>query len=169
MPELFSRTVKTPIGTLNILATYCAIVSINLPNSNFFTATYRDTPLLKECRIQIHEYFTGQRKKFSLPLAIHPDSFIHRAQIALANIPYGKTISYTELARIAGNSRASRAAGTACAANPLPILLPCHRVIHANGTLGNYRGGSEIKLQLLELEKHHCKNTFPSKNRGNSP
>ncbi len=101
---------------------------------------------------QLTEYFEGRRRAFDLPLARAGTDFQLRVWRALAAIPYGTTISYGELARRIGNPRASRAVGLANGANPLPIIVPCHRVIGTNGSLAGFGGGVPIKRALLALE-----------------
>ena len=101
---------------------------------------------------QFEEYFAGRRREFDLPLAPDGTDFQRRVWRALTAIPYGQTISYGELARRIGNPRASRAVGLANGANPLPIIVPCHRVIGANGSLTGFGGGLPIKQALLALE-----------------
>jgi methylated-DNA-[protein]-cysteine S-methyltransferase len=101
---------------------------------------------------QLGEYFAGERRGFDLPLAPRGTEFQRRVWRALTEIPYGKTISYGELARRIGNASASRAVGLANGANPLPIIVPCHRVIGANGSLTGFGGGLPIKRKLLALE-----------------
>jgi len=101
---------------------------------------------------QLGEYFDGRRRRFDLPLAPRGTEFQRRVWRALAEIPYGKTISYGELAHRIGNPSASRAVGLANGANPLPIVVPCHRVIGANGSLTGFGGGLPIKRKLLALE-----------------
>ena len=107
---------------------------------------------------QFREYFAGQRREFALPLdcdIFTQDSFRARALTALRDVPYGQVVTYGELAEMAGSPRAARAAGSACATNPLGILIPCHRVVPASGgagSFGSYAGGREMKRWLLELE-----------------
>jgi methylated-DNA-[protein]-cysteine S-methyltransferase len=101
---------------------------------------------------QLAQYFAGQRRRFDLPLAPTGTQFQLRVWQALCAIPYGATLSYGELARRIGNPRASRAVGLANGANPLPIVVPCHRVIGANGALTGFGGGVPIKRALLALE-----------------
>ncbi len=101
---------------------------------------------------QLHEYFEGRRRKFELALAPAGTDFQRRVWRALATIAYGETISYGGLAHRIGNPRASRAVGLANGANPLPIVVPCHRVIGANGSLTGFGGGLPIKRALLALE-----------------
>ncbi len=101
---------------------------------------------------QLHEYFAGERQRFELPLAPRGTEFQRRVWRALTEIPYGKTTSYGELARRIGKPSASRAVGLANGANPLPIIVPCHRVIGADGSLTGFGGGLQIKRKLLALE-----------------
>jgi methylated-DNA-[protein]-cysteine S-methyltransferase len=101
---------------------------------------------------QLAQYFAGRRRAFDLPLAPRGTPFQRAVWQALARIPYGETVSYGELARRIGRPRASRAVGLANGANPLPIVVPCHRVIGANGSLTGFGGGIEIKRKLLALE-----------------
>ena len=101
---------------------------------------------------QLNAYFAGRRTRFDLPLSPAGTEFQRQVWQALRSIPYGETISYGELARRVGNPRASRAVGLANGANPLPIVVPCHRVIGANATLTGFGGGLPIKRALLDLE-----------------
>jgi methylated-DNA-[protein]-cysteine S-methyltransferase len=102
---------------------------------------------------QLTEYFDGRRRAFDLPLAPEGTPFQLRVWNALVEIPYGETISYGELAARIGDRSASRAVGLANGSNPLPIVIPCHRVIGSNGKLTGYGGGLAIKQQLLSLER----------------
>lgn len=108
--------------------------------------------ILAATRRQLEEYFAGRRTSFDLPLAPQGTSFQLRVWEELRRIPYGQTISYGELARRVGLPRAARAVGAANGANPLPIVVPCHRVIGANGTLTGFGGGIEAKAELLAIE-----------------
>jgi methylated-DNA-[protein]-cysteine S-methyltransferase len=108
---------------------------------------------LDEVVSQLEEYFEGKRRAFDLPLAPQGTPFQQRVWRALLDIPYGETISYGELASRIGNKAASRAVGLANGSNPLPIVIPCHRVIGSNGKLTGYGGGLPIKQQLLALER----------------
>jgi methylated-DNA-[protein]-cysteine S-methyltransferase len=108
---------------------------------------------LDEAMRQFDEYFAGRRTVFDLPLNYALSSgFRQVVQRHLSEIPYGHTQSYRDVARIVGNPGAVRAVGTACATNPLPIVVPCHRVLRADGTLGGYAGGLDAKATLLSLE-----------------
>lgn len=112
-----------------------------------------DHPLFDTLRRQLQEYLAGTRREFSLPLHPVGTEFQQRVWKLLQTIPYGETWTYGELARAAGNPKASRAVGMANNRNPLAIVIPCHRVIGANGSLTGYAGGLDIKQRLLELER----------------
>ena len=105
---------------------------------------------------QLAEYFHGRRRSFDLPLAPRGTEFQQIVWAALTRIPYGQTLSYSALARSIGRAQASRAVGLANGANPLPIVVPCHRVIGADGSLTGFGGGLEIKRKLLALERAHA-------------
>jgi len=111
-----------------------------------------ETNLLKTASRQLDAYLQGSLQFFSLPLAPAGTAFMRRVWQALGEIPFGETVSYKELAMTIGNPQASRAVGQANNKNPLPIFIPCHRVIGANGKLAGYRGGIELKRQLLAIE-----------------
>lgn len=116
-----------------------------------------ETPVLKEARRQLSEYFLKQRKEFDLPLAPQGTEFQKKVWEALCTIPYGETRSYGEIARQIGNSKASRAVGGANNKNHIMIVIPCHRIIGANGALVGFGGGLDVKEYLLELEKQERK------------
>ena len=121
-----------------------------------------ETPLLQACRQQLAEYFAGTRWHFSLPLAPKGTAFQKKVWQVLMQIPYGQTISYGQLACQVGCPKGAQAVGSANARNPLPILIPCHRVIGRDGSLTGYRGGLEVKAFLLALEQAHHKNASPN-------
>lgn len=108
---------------------------------------------LREATRQLEEYFAGRRLEFQLPLKLCGTPFQLRVWQALERIPYGTTCSYQQLARTIGRPKAARAVGAANRANPVAIVIPCHRVIQADGRLGGYGGGRRLKQFLLELEK----------------
>ena len=108
---------------------------------------------LAEPARQLGEYFSGTRRRFELPLDLRLATGFRRTVVEhLSDISYGSTASYAALAVLAGNPGAVRAAGTACARNPLPVVVPCHRVVRSDGKIGNYLGGSDVKRTLLEME-----------------
>ena len=112
----------------------------------------RDPDALAEACRQMREYLAGQRTQFDLPLAPAGTEFQKKVWSELRRIPYGETISYGELARRVGNPRGARSVGAANGRNPLPVLIPCHRVIGSNGDLVGYGGGLPMKRSLMELE-----------------
>lgn len=148
---------ETPIGTLLIAGDADAIHRITFPQHG---RAARPEPEWQESQRgpvgeairQLREYFAGKRAEFDLPLAPEGTTFQRSVWRQLQEIPYGETISYGELARRVGNPKASRAVGSANGANPLPIVIPCHRVIAGDGTLGGFGGGLPTKQTLLALE-----------------
>jgi methylated-DNA-[protein]-cysteine S-methyltransferase len=109
-------------------------------------------PILKQAARELNEYLSGKRTDFSVPLAFDGTGFQREIWKQIARIPFGKTISYTELARRVGAPKATRAAGTATGRNPLGIIIPCHRVVGKDGGLGGYAGGLDRKKSLLKIE-----------------
>jgi methylated-DNA-[protein]-cysteine S-methyltransferase len=154
----------SPFGPLLLAATPRGLVKLSLPDydpeETLAEIAARISPRvleaparLDEARRELDLYFDGKLTEFDLPLDWQLTSgFRRKAQRAIARIPYGQTRSYTEIARSAGNERAVRAAGTACGSNPIPIVVPCHRVLRSGGALGGYGGGLPMKEALLKLE-----------------
>jgi methylated-DNA-[protein]-cysteine S-methyltransferase len=157
-------TVDSPVGQLLLAATERGLVRVAYRREGFDavlqTLTSRLSPrVLKAPRRldaaarQLDEYFTGRRTGFDLPLDFSLSTgFRQRVQQHLPDIAYGHTETYREVAASVGSPRAVRAVGTACATNPLPLVLPCHRVVRTDGTPGGYAGGPEAKVALLALE-----------------
>jgi len=147
----------TDIGTLGITEKAGAITRLLLPGEPSFSNHLESmTPTLEEARRQLLEYFQGHRKMFDLPLAMTGTKFMRSVWQSLLTIPYGQTRSYGDIARMIGNKNACRAVGMANHRNPIAIIVPCHRVIGANGQLVGYGGGLKVKSYLLELEKHYA-------------
>lgn len=147
---------KSPIGNLIIVEEENAIIKLCFKEqeiTNIKDIQEFETPLLKKAKKQLEEYFEGKRKKFDLALRLNGTSFQNKVWKALLNIPYAKTCSYKDIAKNIGNENASMAVGNANNKNPLPIFIPCHRVIGSNGKLIGYAGGLDIKIKLLELER----------------
>jgi methylated-DNA-[protein]-cysteine S-methyltransferase len=154
----------SPFGSILLAATPRGLVKLSLPaydpEETLEEISARISPRvleaparLDEARRELDLYFDGKLTEFDLPLDWQLTAgFRRKAQHAIARIPYGQTRSYTEIARSAGNERAVRAAGTACGSNPLPIVVPCHRVLRSGGALGGYGGGLPMKEALLKLE-----------------
>jgi methylated-DNA-[protein]-cysteine S-methyltransferase len=145
-------TMKSPFGVLRLFADGDELCGLHLPNSEEPDAPEKATPVLRETAKQLAEYFAGKRLDFDLPLAPRGTGFQERVWRALTRIPFGVTWSYGELARAIGRPSASRAVGAANGANPIAIIVPCHRVIGANGTLTGYGGGLPTKRWLLAHE-----------------
>lgn len=149
---------KSPIGNLIIMEEENAIIKLCFKEqeiTNIKDIQEFETPLLKKAKKQLEEYFEGKRKKFNLALRLNGTSFQNKVWKALLNIPYAKTCSYKDIAKNIGNENTSRAVGNANNKNPLPIFIPCHRVIGSNGKLIGYAGGLDIKIKLLELEREN--------------
>ena len=115
-------------------------------------AEITETPLIKEAAAQLNAYLSGRKKDFDLPLMPAGTPFMQKVWKALQTIPYGKTVSYKDIAVAIGSPQACRAVGLANNKNPLPIFIPCHRVIGKNGNLIGYGGGLSIKKKLLSIE-----------------
>jgi methylated-DNA-[protein]-cysteine S-methyltransferase len=163
--DIAYATVDSPFGSLLIATTPRGLVRVNLPSQDpeetLEELSTRISPRVLEApahldpvRRQLDLYFEGRLHEFDLPLDWQLSrGFRRRALRAIDRIPYGKTRSYTQIAASAGNERAVRAAGTACGSNPIPIVVPCHRVLRSSGALGGYGGGLPMKEALLELER----------------
>ena len=155
----------SPVGVISLRGTARGLTGLFLPQHRHGppdgerTQWQRDDARFADARGQLDEYFAGQRTTFDLPLdpdGIGGTAFQHRVWAGLAEIPYGETISYGELARRIGQTAAVRAVGLANGRNPVSIIVPCHRVIGANGALTGYGGGMDRKRLLLDLEARHA-------------
>jgi methylated-DNA-[protein]-cysteine S-methyltransferase len=158
------RTVDTPVGPLLLAATEVGLVRVaysaeghDLVLERLATEVspriLRAPERLDAVAKELDEYFAGRRRDFDLPLDLRLSHGFRRAVLAeLPTIGYGRTASYAAVARLVGNPRAVRAVGTACATNPLPVVVPCHRVVRSDGTAGRYVGGVDAKRTLLDLE-----------------
>ena len=143
---------QSPIGTICIEECNGAIVALYIEES-YDGLQDSETDLLKKTKGQLEEYFRGQRQQFDVPIALEGTVFQHKVWEALQTIPYGKTCSYKEIAERIGKPNACRAVGGANNKNPILIIVPCHRVIGANGDLVGFGEGLDVKSYLLELEK----------------
>jgi methylated-DNA-[protein]-cysteine S-methyltransferase len=162
--------VDSPFGRLLVARTDRGVVRLKLPGGRDGLISSDETledlaahvsprvleapGRLDEERRELEQYFEGRRHEFDVPVdwSLTSPGFRSRALHAVARIPYGKTKTYAEIAKSAGNPRAFRAAGTACGHNPIPLIVPCHRVVQSGGGIGNYGGGPEMKRALLDLE-----------------
>ncbi|MFW2488769.1 methylated-DNA--[protein]-cysteine S-methyltransferase [Clostridium chromiireducens] len=148
---------NTKIGKMGIEENGAAITRVFFltKESQREVAKKEETILLKEAIKEINEYLDGKRNSFDLPLSPEGTEFQKKVWDALKEIPCGETRSYGEIAKIIGNEKASRAVGMANNKNPIMLIIPCHRVIGANGKLVGYAGGLDIKEKLLNLEKNY--------------
>ncbi len=150
----YRGVIQSPVGPLEIVTSETHLLAIRfvreITGPNWPKST---PPVFQQTVQQLQEYFAGQRFQFTLPLHLPGTPFQRDVWAALQTIPYGSTISYQELAQRAGHPRAVRAVGNANGKNPIPIVVPCHRVIRANGSLGGYASGTAIKTRLLQLEQ----------------
>ena len=146
----YTCTVDSPVGAITITEHDGAIVHIKIKSS--LSKSTPETSLLGDACRQLDEYFARERRVFDLPLAPVGTPFRLRVWDALRKIPYGCRVSYCDVARMIGSPRACRAVGGANHANPIPIIIPCHRVIGASGALVGFGGGLDVKKYLLDLE-----------------
>lgn len=146
----------SPIGRLGLMGEGDSLISLALPYAPVPLIVERETPVLREAKRQLEAYFAGKLRRFDLPLRMEGTPFQLKVWEQLRQIPYGQAISYGELARRVGQPGASRAVGGANRRNPIAIIVPCHRVIAADGTLGGYSGNCDgsasVKRALLKRE-----------------
>lgn len=156
LPHTDQHQLSTPIGVLTLSASADRLVGLEIESTPLSTRPLRTSNLriLQEAAAQLGEYFAGERTSFDLPLALSGTEFQNRVWDALTEIPFGDTVSYQEVAQRIGAPRAARAVGRAVGANPIPIIVPCHRVLGASGVLTGYSGGGGIdtKRSLLKRE-----------------
>jgi methylated-DNA-[protein]-cysteine S-methyltransferase len=150
---------ETPIGELLLAGDNDGLSMIGFPKGSMRREPEPDwifnEKQLAEARRQLREYFAGERREFDLPVQLSGTEFQVSVLRALQQIPYGETVSYGEIARRIGRPRAVRAVGAANGRNPLPIVVPCHRVIGSTGDLTGFGGGLDTKEALLRLEAEH--------------
>ena len=153
----FFNIIKSPLGKLRIVGSDEGLYSVYLEHRNFkknhMTSKVKNPKhkILKQTEVELSEYFNRTRTHFTIPIILIGTDFQLKVWHELKKIPYGKTISYKELAKRIGNSNASRAVGGANNKNPLSIIIPCHRVIGSNGKLVGYAAGLDSKSKLLNL------------------
>ncbi|MGR5063324.1 methylated-DNA--[protein]-cysteine S-methyltransferase [Photobacterium sp. DNB22_13_2] len=148
-----NQLINTPIGWLNVVASANAITAIEFAAEHDRVQQPSETTEL--CCQQLAEYFNGQREHFDVELEMAGTTFQKTVWQALNGIEYGDTCSYSDIAKDIGNPKAVRAVGAANGKNPVPIIVPCHRVIGSSGKLTGYAGGLDIKVWLLDHEKQH--------------
>ncbi len=145
-------TFLTIIGKVSVVADRNSVLAVYLPSDNLPSIESGTTPVMEEAIGEISEYLNGSRKVFTVPVSPEGTEFQKMVWDAMTDIPYGSTASYGEIAEYIGRPRSARAVGTACGCNPIPIIIPCHRVVASDG-LGGYSGGLAIKKKLLEIER----------------
>lgn len=162
--DLAYRTIDTPYGALLLVSTPEGLVRIAFEleghdtvlerlSSTISPRVLRSPRRLDQAARELDEYFAGERRRFDLPIDLRLSRGFRRTVLDhLRDIEYGTTASYASLAATSGSPSASRAVGTACATNPLPIVVPCHRVVRSDGTIGQYLGGTDVKRALLAME-----------------
>jgi methylated-DNA-[protein]-cysteine S-methyltransferase len=158
------RTLDSPVGRLLLAATPAGLVRVAFETEDAdgvlseLAAQVSPRVLLAPARLdavaaELEEYFAGRRHAFDVPVDLRLARGFRRAVLErLTQVPYARTVSYAELAARAGSPRAVRAVGTACALNPVPLVVPCHRVVRSDGAPGRYRGGPDVKRRLLAME-----------------
>ena len=151
--------IDSPIGVLKLEAESDYISKIKFKDSDSLKLCKEsrqndESPILIKASKQINEYFNGTRKVFEIQFKLNLTPFYNKVLLEVKKIKYGDVVSYGKIARILGNNKAVRAVGTANAKNPIPIIIPCHRVISSNGNLGGYTGGLDIKSFLLKHESN---------------
>lgn len=156
--KLFARTIDSPVGKLTLIASEKSLVTILFPTGKssksdlIALAENGDNEVLRKTEKQLNEYFAGHRTTFDLPLEAAGTTFQKSVWTALCKIPFGTTKSYGELAAEIGSPKGSRAVGAANGRNPIPIVVPCHRVIGSDGSMTGFGGGTQTKSFLLKLE-----------------
>jgi len=161
MNQIYYSRFESPVGPLLLAGSKTGLQLVSFGAGNRTKRVEpewrRDDSAFVEVVRQLQSYFIGERKTFDLALVLEGTDFQRRVWTALRKIPYGETISYKELAEIIGSPKAVRAVGAANGANPIPIIIPCHRVIGNDGSLTGFGGGLPLKKHLLELESQQLK------------
>lgn len=148
----YKKHMNSKIGNIDIVEENNKIIEIRINKNIKDNIIEKDTILLNETEKQLNEYFNKKRKKFDIPLNPQGTEFMKKVWKSLLEIPYGETRTYKQIAEKVGNPKASRAVGMTNHRNPIPIIIPCHRVIGSNGKLVGYGLGMDMKSFLLELE-----------------
>lgn len=157
----YRKIMKSPIGRLTLIASEKKLQFIAFEheeNKYNDVEIKKDHAILVQCEQELKEYFQGMRKKFTVPMELQGTAFQKKVWAALTKVPYGKTRSYGEQAQSIGNKKGVRAVGAANGRNPIPIIIPCHRVIASTGHLHGFGGGLSAKQKLLEIEGLEIKN-----------
>lgn len=158
---MFQYSYSTELGTIYIAEDCGEIVWLDFKPIKATNVLEKETELIKTTYQELLEYFSGLRKTFDVPIKLNGTDFQVKVWRALCQIPYGKTITYKDIATIIGQEKACRAVGMANNKNPICIIVPCHRVIGKNGSLTGYAGGLSIKEKLLNLEANNSSSNRP--------
>lgn len=156
-PALGFSPLETPVGWMYVISDGASVIEIAFERPSLPKAPHQGENTVTQILRQLKEYFAGER--FVFDVEINPgklSTFYTAVYMALREIPYGVTCSYKELAAMAGSPRAARAVGQAMSRNPLPVIIPCHRVISSDGSPGGYTGGAGIKEKLLVMERQYA-------------
>jgi O-6-methylguanine DNA methyltransferase len=151
MSKVFTVQTSSPLGDLHLYAIHDHLLHLAFSPLDLDAET-RNLAILEKTKKELNDYFKGNLRQFTIPLHPAGTPFQQRAWNALLKIPYGETRSYQQQAQLIRLPKATRAIGSANGRNPIPIIIPCHRVIRSDGTLGGYSGGIGIKKKLLALE-----------------
>ena len=162
---IYYTSIKTQIGNLGLVCDDDYLLRICLPNEEIseqlLQVQYPNENIVEnkssfdDIVNQFTEYFAGKRRHFTIKTKIKISPFYKKVLAEVAKVPYGETVSYSQIANKLNNPKAARAVGSANARNPLPIIIPCHRIIANNGKLGGYAGGLKMKKYLIEFEKEN--------------
>ena len=162
---IYYTKMKTPIGELGLVRDKQNLLKIQLPNEKLnqevLKVSYPNKEIIEtnsgfeDVVQQLNEYFKGNRKHFNFNYKLNISPFYKKVLMEVFKVPYGNTSTYSAIAQKLNNPNAVRAVGTANAKNPLPIIIPCHRIVNSNGKLGGYAGGLDMKKQLLKYEKNN--------------
>ena len=153
----FSK-LETSLGTLGIRTNLKGIHHIHLPNNIILnemeTVPKNQSKIMNQALEELQEYFEGKRTTFTVPIDLNAPPFYKKVLQEIRKVPFGSTASYLEIASRVGSPKAVRAVGSANARNPIPIIIPCHRIIRSDGGLGGYGGGLDLKMDLLRHEDY---------------
>lgn len=160
MENFYYRTIQTPISFLELKSDRFALLSVSFTNNSTQGSSNFQPAVLREAAFQLREYFEGKRKIFNIELNPEGTTFQKKVWSRVSLIPYGEILSYKEVALQLGSKNITRAVGMANSKNPIPIIIPCHRVIGSNKKLTGYAGGIDKKRWLLQHELHHFNHSY---------
>ncbi|GMO45887.1 MAG: methylated-DNA--[protein]-cysteine S-methyltransferase [Termitinemataceae bacterium] len=150
---MYFSYLETDIACLELHANFNALTSIFFCTTKIVKKETIENKIIQQAKKELQEYFAKKRTVFSVPFEYNGTEFQNKVWTELSKIPFGKTLSYKDIAVLCGNKKASRAVGGAIHRNPIAIIIPCHRVIGSNGSLTGFAGGLDVKTELLRLER----------------